>query len=114
MCKRIYISGKIKHYEEYREHFERAESNLKIAFPDADIISPVTIGDQIYQTYTNPSYKDFLDADFKELQNCTHIYMLNNWCDSPGARAEYAYARAVDMTILHEPNFYSTITQGAL
>lgn len=108
--KTIYISGKIGSYEisqEVREKFERAEEYLMRE--GWDVINPVNIHYQIelkehlvkirkarYDVYT-----EMLIFDLKRIKKCTAIYMLPEWLDSPGARAEHYFAQAIGKEIIY-------------
>ena len=54
------------------------------------------------QASANVTYKDALATDMAMLASCDAIYMLRNWQDSPGAKAEYAFATACGMPVLYQ------------
>ncbi len=54
------------------------------------------------QASANVTYKDALATDMALLASCDAIYMLRNWQDSPGAKAEYAFATACGMPVLYQ------------
>lgn len=44
-------------------------------------------------------YGCYLVGDIVALARCDAILMLADWADSPGARAEYAFAEALGLTV---------------
>ena len=44
----------------------------------------------------------FMKRDLAAIDQCTHIYMLKGWENSPGARTEKAYAEFLGLEILFE------------
>lgn len=114
MEKWMYISGKIGETqisEATREKFNRAEQevikNGYIPFNPTnkervdflteyyDFIKDGT--DNIIDFYTF-----VLREDIKHLAKCEAIYMLRDWQDSPGAKAEHAFAVACGMEVFYE------------
>ena len=85
---KIYISGPITNVIDYKEKFARAEQNLKVKYPDTEIINP-TVLDKLPLTYN-----EYMELDLRLLDMCDAIYMLNGWEDSKGANREYGYALA--------------------
>ena len=93
---RIYISGPITNVLDYKEKFARAEQNLKVKYPDAEIINP-TVLDKLPLTYD-----EYMELDLRLLGMCEGIYMLKGWEDSKGANREYGYALAKGKTFYFE------------
>ena len=94
--KRIYISGKMSGMakEDYKKKFSNAEEYLeKLGF---DVVNPSTVDSDIIP------YNDLLWADLRILMSCDAIYMLDNWKNSKGAKAEYYFADAIGLEILFE------------
>lgn len=52
----------------------------------------------------NPSltYRDFMLIDFAQIRKVDSLYMLNNWRESRGARAEERFARLLKKKIIYE------------
>lgn len=86
------MSGMTK--EDYQKKFSNAEEYLeKLGF---DVVNPSTINSDIIP------YNDLLWADLRILMSCDAIYMLDNWKNSKGAKAEYYFADAIGLEILFE------------
>ena len=86
------MSGMAK--EDYQKKFSNAEEYLeKLGF---DVVNPSTIDSGIIP------YNDLLWADLRILMSCDAIYMLDNWKNSKGAKAEYYFADAIGLEILFE------------
>ena len=45
---------------------------------------------------------EILLFDLSCIARCDAIYMLRDWKESPGAKAEYYFAKAIGIEILHE------------
>lgn len=108
----IYIAGPMRGYPEFNfPAFFSAEWTLR----------------EIYETVHNPARRDIesgisvmgTKGDMSELPEsfslreamtwncetickCTHIYMLKNWEQSSGARAEHALAVCLGLTIVYQ------------
>lgn len=93
---RIYISGPITNVLDYKEKFARAEQNLKLKYPDAEIINP-TVLDKLPL-----EYDEYMKLDLMLLDMCDAIYMMNGWEMSKGACIEFSYATAKELIILSE------------
>ena len=86
------MSGMTK--EDYQKKFSNAEEYLeKLGF---DVVNPSTVNSDIIP------YNDLLWADLRILMSCDAIYMLDNWKNSKGAKAEYYFADAIGLEILFE------------
>ncbi len=111
---KIYISGKIKGVDDYKERFLDAEKFLLTEFVDwmidgvAQIVNPATKGIQLQALYMTkhkrlPSYEEYLSDDIKALADgCTAIFMLENWKDSKGAKIELDLAKKLGLKIYYE------------
>lgn len=104
--KRVYISGKIGEEvisDETKQKFGKAFEMLKKM--DNTVIDPT--GDFVQEAMKvhfdvsdiSPSYSNILLYMIGWLRTCTCIYMLNDWMKSPGACAEYFFAKAIGMEI---------------
>ena len=94
--KRIYISGKMSGLtkEEYGRKFSDAKNYLeKLGY---EAVDPSVVSCEIIP------YKDIMWADLRILMDCDGIYMLDNWKDSKGAKAEYYFADAIGLEIMFE------------
>ena len=114
--KKIYISGKMGEKvlsQETIEKFARAEEQLRTKGCDC-VHNPACESFQEalhdYLAYgNNGENKDaaILLFDMGCIARCDAIYMLRDWKESPGARAEYYYAKAIGLEIIHEDESYT-------
>lgn len=114
---RIYISGKIGEEvisEATRQKFAKAEELLKEYFGEEKIvvINPACdyIQDALKMHYSmkgvNPWYEETLLYMLHWLESCTAIYMLPDFLDSPGAKAEHAFAIATRKKIFYADELF--------
>ena len=85
--KKVYLSGKITGLDEaeYKRNFNTAE--LWLTGLGYDVVNPVS-----YTQIPNGSWQDYMRRDIKLLMDCDYIYMLDDWTDSTGAKAEFNLA----------------------
>ena len=118
---KIYISGKMgrhidgdiksKFFKAYFETLEKFnfKSSVEVVNPASDVyqaslrnwldsyaVSSLETG-QPYNLYA-----ETLLWDFDKIRECDAIYMLKDWMDSPGARAEHAFAKAIGLEVMYE------------
>ena len=102
---KIYISGKMNGYPNYRDKFNEAENKLREI--GCDTVNPCTISDILIQTFSyfnkKPETSVFMRDDISKLCDCDGILMLDNWTDSEGAIWEFLIAKKV----LGIPIFFS-------
>ena len=80
---KVYISGAITNDFNYKEKFKQAEEKLlKMghAVLNPTIIPPVL------------THKEHMHIDLAMIDICDALYMLKDWEQSEGAKAEYRYA----------------------
>lgn len=115
---RIYISGKIGEPaigEAAKEKFAHAKTNLEEE--GFEVFDPTNeewqkhllqgYGRDVQQALVPPGgpikkYDYFLLRNLMALATKDAIYMLKDWVDSPGARAEHAFARAIGLEVMYE------------
>lgn len=106
---KIYISGGIsgRPEEEYKEHFKKAEDALLT--DGYAVYNPVSsrIIQEIYQNY---GYAACLAKCIAMLRFCTHIFLLEGWENSPGAKAELAFAEACGIKVIYEHEYVQPAT----
>lgn len=118
---RIYISGKIGEEvisEATRQKFAKAEELLEDVFGAENIvvINPAAdhIQDALKMHYSmkgvNPWYEETLLYMLHWLESCTAIYMLPDFLDSPGAKAEHAFAIATKKKIFYADELFKNGT----
>lgn len=85
---KIYISGKMKGLtqEQIDLNFGKAEYVLRIN--GCDVINPSKVH------IKGLKYEELLQVDFRLIDLCDGIILLDNWTDSEGAAREKAYAIA--------------------
>lgn len=97
--KKCYISGKISglDFEEVKRKF----SNASIFIHSCKMIpvNPIDIGEEA----GDQTWNGYMIMDIEALMTCDAIYMLNDWGSSKGARIEYAIAKELELTIIHQP-----------
>ena len=84
---KVYISGQITGLseKEYKNNFNSAE--LYLTGLGYDVVNPVA-----YDPIPNGTWSDYMRRDIKLLMDCDYIYMLDNWTESTGAKAEFRLA----------------------
>ena len=126
MSKEIYISGKIGGEvqiacETYKK-FQRAERTLTIrGWEPFNPCDPSWQGfllhrrdeiETILEKKITPSdfYRLCLLEDIRALSTCDAICLLPDWRDSPGAKAELAFAKAIGIEV-HELTEYGELAR---
>ena len=92
---KVYISGKITGLPlaDAIGNFQEAEQRLKRA--GFKTFNPFNNGLDI-----DAPYEEHMRADLKALETCDAIYLMDNWTNSKGARAEYEKALELELDIL--------------
>lgn len=124
MAKKIYISGKIGEMNisiSTLEKFAKAEQMLKeqghsVVNPTDGRWQQVLMGAYSRLCAENwnfgmSRYAYVLVRDLKKLATCDAIYMLPDFLQSPGAKAEHAFAIAIGLEIIYDEELYN---QGIL
>lgn len=93
---KVYISGRIKDYDDYLSHFSRIE-HLLTQRDKFEVVNPCNI-----DAGENPTYEDFMRADLKAMLDCEAIFMLEGWERSVGARLEHMVAAMCGLKIMYE------------
>ena len=95
----VYISGKITENENYKKDFQKAENWLKLK--GYEVLNPVKICESI-NTLT---YSQLMAIDFKLIELCDAIFMLDGWQKSKGACAELSFAKALGKKPIYQDYF---------
>lgn len=95
----VYISGKITGNENYKQDFQKAENWLKLK--GYEVLNPVKICESIYTL----TYSQLMAIDFKLIELCDAIFMLDGWQKSKGACAELSYAKSLGKKVLYQDYF---------
>lgn len=115
---KIYISGKIGERvisERTRRKFQEAEQHLKSL--GHEVFNPASENWQLILeslVFSKPAddetmklgwYQEVLDLCLQELAKCEGVLVLPDWRQSPGAKAEVAYAKALNLPVYEKaPN----------
>lgn len=96
--KKVYIAGKIGGLTErqYKPKFANAEHGFLLL--KCHVVNPVKLPHNHERTW-----KAYMKEDINELKTCSHIFMLNDWEDSRGARIEHWFAKRYGITIIYQP-----------
>lgn len=98
----VYISGKISGLKPLQAHghFKKAANELAVHhnFNPQYIINPMCLDEDF------PAFQpeQFLRLDLVLVEMADYIYMLKNWRDSDGAKAELAHAKKLNKKIMFE------------
>ena len=95
----VYISGKITNNENYKNDFLKAECWLKLN--DYTPINPAKLDEALPKL----TYQQFMAIDYKLIELCDAIFMLDGWQKSKGACAELSYAKALGKKVLYQDYF---------
>ena len=103
----IYISLPITGHEDTYEHrLDDAVEYVKGKYPEYErIITPKVVAENIERAYFQfqPKYKEYLLSDLEVIYDCDAIFMCNGWENSKGCKSEHAFADAIGLTMLYQP-----------
>jgi len=98
---KIYLSGRITGIEkEAPALFKAAEEEVKAL--GYEPVNPFTISPEEGKTWV-----EYMRDDIKALCDCKAIYLLSNWEDSKGAKAELTVANILGLTVHYQKVHYS-------
>lgn len=109
----VYISGKIgeAHLSEAtRQKFAKAEAMLRRN--GYGVFNPTDKSWTCYFEREQSSYEIILWHDLRKLMECDACYMLEDWKSSPGATAEFYYAKATKKKMLFEKKSHAGVWLG--
>lgn len=94
---KIYIAGRIGGLTEdvYVPKFKQAQDYLIQS--GMEPINPVEL-----PHLHDRSWKSYMKEDLKALKECSHIYMLDNWYHSRGAKIELWFAKRYNKTVIFQ------------
>ena len=102
----IYISLPITGHEDtYEQRLDEAVEYVHENCPEYErIVTPKEVTDDLNERYSPiiPTYKEYLSAGIDILTICDAILMCDGWVNSGGCNAEWAFARAIGLTILYQ------------
>lgn len=90
----IYVSGRIKDYEDHPKHFARGCGFIRALGHEP--LSPLDV------IPDEDTYEGYMRADIRALLECDAIYMLRGWEQSAGARCEHLVAAMCGIEIMYE------------
>ncbi len=102
----IYIAGPMTGHENFNfDAFD--EASLRHKELGYEVINPADLSRKLSVTCNVPledlSIREIAHKDLITLlTRATHMYMLNGWQNSKGAKAEHAIAQWLDMTIIYQ------------
>lgn len=101
----IYISIPITGRDEDMQR-KKAEE-IQDIFGREKALTPFELSDLLDSKFERfglgkPSYADYLVNDISCLKHCDAILMCEGWEESPGCRAEKAFAEAIGLKIMYQ------------
>ena len=93
---RFYIAGPMTGHPEFNHPAFHAKA-AELRAQGLDVFNPAENG-----LPADASWSDHMRVDIRELTHCTHIYMLDGWQASKGARLENRIAHELGMMVLYE------------
>lgn len=97
---RTYVSGPMRGYEGFNyPAFHQAAAHLEKA--GHEVLNPA----ENFDGATDLDFETYMRADLSMLLDATHIFMLNGWQNSEGARLELAVAKALGLYVWYEGDY---------
>lgn len=109
MKEKIYLSGKIGGAVVSKATLEKfAKRERFLVHMGFEVFNPTCSGlgskaEALAKKHGTDFYREILLLDLAELKACDALYLLPDWKDSPGAMAELAFARAIGLKVVVEP-----------
>lgn len=96
---KCYIAGKIGGLDMVEYMWKFASAKEEVRALGFEPISPVDLPHNHGRTWS-----EYMREDMKAMLDCTHVYALTNWRQSPGATIEVNTALALGINIIHQKN----------
>lgn len=96
MKDRIYIAGPMTGISEFNHPAFHAKA-AELLDSGVEVFNPAVNG-----LPATADWAEHMRVDIRALTQCTHIYMLEGWKGSRGARLEHHIAHELGMVILYE------------
>lgn len=111
---KIYICGPVTGTVDADIRFADAEARLKMQYPEADVINPVSLCTRLTQAYKPkvPDWEDYMSLCFPYLLRSDNVYLLPGWERSKGCRVEIAIAHALNIKVMPDPACYEKQNGG--
>ncbi|EMZ83005.1 DUF4406 domain-containing protein [Escherichia coli] len=91
---KVYVAGPMTGYENFnREAFHKAEEELKRE--GHTVLNPAVLPDGLTQSH-------YMDICMAMIRSVEAVYMLRNWYQSAGARAELALAEKLGHQVIFQ------------
>jgi hypothetical protein len=101
---RIYVSGRIKDYPAYLEHFKQGCDHVRKLGHEP--VNPCEL------TKEELSYEEYMKLDLKHLIECEGILMLDGWEKSAGARVEHLVAVFCGLEVYYQT--WKVLTESSI
>lgn len=111
MEKKIYISGKMTGLPKEVFQAKFAEAERKLTDKGWKVFNPANDAWQSWFERQGKTYAEMLWHDMHQVMECAAIYMLDNFLESKGAKAEMAFAIAIGKEVIYDDALYE---QGVL
>lgn len=98
--KTVYIAGKITGDKNYKAKFEDTKAELEKQGYIA--LTPSVLPSEGFE------YGAYIRISGAMLRECEYIYLLPDWRDSAGAKAEYNIAKMLGIKVLNGGNYESS------
>lgn len=95
----VYISGKITGKENYKDNFLKAEQWLMLN--DYKVLNP----SRLIDIFPSLDYTQLMAIDYKLIDMCDAIFMLDGWQKSKGACAELSYAKSLGKIVKYQDKY---------
>ena len=95
----IYISGSVTNNDDYAADFNKAECWLKLNHYTP--INPAKLDEALPKL----TYQQFMAIDYKLIELCDAIFMLDGWQKSKRAYAELSYAKSLGKKVIYQDYF---------
>ena len=95
----VYISGKITGKENYKDDFLKAEQWLRLN--DHKVLNPSMLSEIL----PDLKYNQLMVIDYKLIDLCDAIFMLDGWQRSKGACAELSYAKTLGKKVMYQDKY---------
>lgn len=109
---KIYISLPITGHDERIQRKKARLWHLHFENEGHEVINPFDVSDFLDRFHKDtrkkpPTYRDYMDADLKELKECTHIFFIEGWDNSKGCIEEAEFSIKHSINVLFEKNHKS-------
>jgi len=94
----VYICGPVTGTNDYTERFENYEQKLNVHFDN--VINPVKRLKGVFEVPENIEWNILMIECLNWLSDCTHIFLMEGYEKSYGARIEKLWAEKLGLTII--------------